>query len=119
VIFHWWIRCKDRVLLKKVGFKGKHKLENKWERDPYIIEFQPDTDIPVYVLTPGHGRSRKVTVHRNMLLPWRPKFGGHRIKVNPWWFMGTMFIRTCIYLIIVITGDTYVIWLIHMTLTKF
>jgi hypothetical protein len=37
-------------LLKKVGFKGKHKLENKWERDPYIIESQPDTDIPVYVL---------------------------------------------------------------------
>ena len=59
----------DRVLLKKVGFKGKHKLENKWERDPYIIESQPDTDIPVYVLTPEHRRSRKVTVHRNMLLP--------------------------------------------------
>jgi hypothetical protein len=36
----------DRVLLKKVGFKGKHKLENKWKRDPYIIESQPDTDIP-------------------------------------------------------------------------
>jgi hypothetical protein len=59
----------DRVLLKKVGFKGKHKLENKWKRDPYIIESQPDTDIPVYVLTPEHRRSRKVTVHRNMLLP--------------------------------------------------
>jgi hypothetical protein len=52
----------DRVLLKKVGFKGKHKLENKWERDPYIIESQPDTDIPVYVITPEHRRSRKETV---------------------------------------------------------
>jgi hypothetical protein len=54
-------------LLKKVGFKGKHKLANKWERDPYMIESQPDTAVPVYVLTPEHGRSRKVTVHRNML----------------------------------------------------
>ena len=59
----------DRILLKKVGFKGKHKLENKWERDPYIIESQPATDIPVYILTPEHRRSRKVKVHRNMLLP--------------------------------------------------
>ena len=56
-------------MLKKVGFKGKHKLANKWERDPYIMESQPDTAIPVYALTPERGRSRKVTVHRNMLLP--------------------------------------------------
>ncbi|XP_063410530.1 uncharacterized protein LOC134693621 [Mytilus trossulus] len=59
----------DRVLLKKVGFKGKHKLQNKCNRDPYIVESQPDTSIHVYVLKPEHGRSRKVTVHRNMLLP--------------------------------------------------
>ncbi|VDI57526.1 Hypothetical predicted protein [Mytilus galloprovincialis] len=59
----------DRVLLKKVGFKGKHKLQNKWDRDPYIIESQPDPSIPVYILKPEHGRSRKVTVHRNMILP--------------------------------------------------
>ena len=58
----------DRVLRKKVGFKGKHKLENKWETDPYIIGSQPATDIPVYCLTPEHRRSRKVTVRRNMLL---------------------------------------------------
>jgi hypothetical protein len=51
----------DRVLLKKIGFKGKHKLEHKWKRDPYIIESQPDTDIPVYVLTAEHGRSSTVS----------------------------------------------------------
>jgi hypothetical protein len=43
----WNLQKGDRVLLKKVGFKSKHKLENKWERDPYIIESQTDTDIPV------------------------------------------------------------------------
>ncbi|VDI60203.1 Hypothetical predicted protein [Mytilus galloprovincialis] len=47
----------------------KHKLQNKWDRDPYIIESQPDPSIPVYILKPEHGRSRKVTVHRNMILP--------------------------------------------------
>jgi hypothetical protein len=50
----------DRVLLKKVGFKGKHKLANKWERDPYIMESQPDTAIPVYALTPERDHCRNL-----------------------------------------------------------
>ena len=58
----------DRVLLKNVAFKGKHKLENKWGREPYIIVSKPDFDIPVYTIRQEHGRIRK-TVHRNMLLP--------------------------------------------------
>ncbi|XP_071144366.1 uncharacterized protein [Mytilus edulis] len=58
----------DRVLLKNVAFRGKHKLENKWGKQPYVIVSKPDSDIPVYIIRQEHGRGRK-TVHRNMLLP--------------------------------------------------
>lgn len=58
----------DRILLKNVAFRGKHKLENKWGKEPYIVISRPDPEIPVYVIRQEHGRIRK-TVHRNMLLP--------------------------------------------------
>jgi len=35
----------DRVLVKNVGIRGKHKLANKWERHTYIVKSQPDPDI--------------------------------------------------------------------------
>ena len=38
----------DLVLVQKVGVKGKHKIGDKWEHDPYIVISQPNDDIPVY-----------------------------------------------------------------------
>ena len=59
----------DRVLVKSVGHKGKHKLADVWEDCPYIVRRQPNPDIPVYQVQreDGHGNVR--TLHRNMLLP--------------------------------------------------
>ena len=37
----------DMVLVQKVGVKGKHKIGDKWEHDPYILISQPDDDILV------------------------------------------------------------------------
>ena len=59
----------DRVLLKNVAFKGKHKLENKWGKEPFIIVSKPNPEIPVYVVRLEHGGRLRKTVHRNMLLP--------------------------------------------------
>ena len=42
----------DRVLVRKVGFQGKHKLADKWEQQPYIVCGMPDPTIPVYVVRP-------------------------------------------------------------------
>nr|KAG5697948.1 hypothetical protein BaRGS_030261 [Batillaria attramentaria] len=39
----------DRVLVRTLAFEGKHKLSDKWEDDPYLVESQPSADIPVYV----------------------------------------------------------------------
>ena len=59
----------DRVLVKIVKFDGRHKLSNKWEEDPYIVESQPNPDIPVYIVKKENGEGRKRTLHRNLLLP--------------------------------------------------
>ena len=60
----------DRVLVKTLGLKGKHKLADKWEKDPYIVQSQPNPDIPVFVVKRENGRSKERTVHRNLLLPF-------------------------------------------------
>ena len=58
-----------RVLVKKVGFQGKHKLANRWEEEVYKVKGQPNPDIPVFVVEKEAGGGTNRTLHRNMLLP--------------------------------------------------
>ena len=61
----------DRVLVKNVGLRGKQKLADRLERQPYIILSQPNPDIPVYTVKLENSRSKKTrTLHRNLLLPF-------------------------------------------------
>jgi hypothetical protein len=32
------VQIGDRVLVKVVSFEGKHKLADRWEHDPYVVE---------------------------------------------------------------------------------
>ena len=58
----------DLVLVKQVAFKGKHKLENRWEDQEYQVLEQPYPGIPVYkVQNMDNGNIR--ILHRNLLLP--------------------------------------------------
>lgn len=59
----------DRVLVQKVGFKGRHKLANFWESSPYVIIDQPNVDIPVFTVQREDKVGRLRTLHRNLLLP--------------------------------------------------
>ena len=59
----------DRVLVKAVSFKGKHKLANKWEDDVFVVLEKPNKDIPVYVVQRESKMGPKRTLHRNLLLP--------------------------------------------------
>ena len=46
----------DRVLVRNVGLRGKQKLADRWESQPYVVCRQPNEDIPVYgsdQTTPG------------------------------------------------------------------
>ena len=60
----------DRVLVKKVGIKGKHKLADIWEASPYFVKSQPMPDIPVYLVQKENSTNKPRTLHRNMLLPF-------------------------------------------------
>ena len=59
---------KDLVLVKIVAHKGRHKLQDKWEPEEYVVVEQPIAGTPVYRVQPVTGRNIK-TLHRNLLLP--------------------------------------------------
>ena len=63
----------DLVLVKRVAWKGRHKIQNKWEPDEYIVLSQPNKSGPMYKVKPlGNGKER--VPHWNMLLPLGIKF---------------------------------------------
>ena len=60
----------DTVLVRNVGLKGKCKLADKWDKQPYIVEEIPNEGIPVYKVKKASGLGKLKTLHRNMLLPF-------------------------------------------------
>ena len=60
----------DRVLIRKVGLKGKNKLADRWDKDIYVVVRQSNLDSPVYEVKKEHGRDVVKTLHRNLLLPF-------------------------------------------------
>ena len=63
----------DIILVKRVAWKGRHKIQNKWEPSEYVVIEQPNLDIPVYKVKSLEDGKIKV-LHRNMLLPLGLKF---------------------------------------------
>ena len=59
---------KDIVLVKIVAHKGRHKLQDKWEPEEYVVVEQPIAGTPVYRVKPAT-RGNIRTLHRNLLLP--------------------------------------------------
>ena len=59
---------KDIVLVKIVAHKGRHKLQDKWESEEYVVVEQPIAGTPVYRVQPVTGDNIR-TLHRNLLLP--------------------------------------------------
>ena len=59
---------KDLVLVKIVAHKGRHKLQDKWEPEEYVVVEQPIAGTPVYRVEPVTGGNIR-TLHRNLLLP--------------------------------------------------
>ena len=46
---------KDIVLVKVVAHKGRHKLQDKWEPEEYVLVEQPIAGTPVYKVQPVNG----------------------------------------------------------------
>ena len=36
------LQIDDLVLVKRVAWKGRHKIQNKWEPDEYVVVAQPN-----------------------------------------------------------------------------
>ena len=58
----------DLVLVRKIAWKGKHKIQDRWESDEYQVIWQPNPGIPVYKVECVAG-GRTMILHRNLLLP--------------------------------------------------
>ena len=56
------------VLVKIVAHKGRHKLQDRWKPEEYVVIEQPIAGTPVYKVKPVNGDNVR-TLHRNLLLP--------------------------------------------------
>ena len=56
------------VLVKIVAHKSRHKIQDKWEPEEYVVVEQPIAGTPVYKVQPVTGGNIR-TLHRNLLLP--------------------------------------------------
>ena len=63
----------DLVLVKIVAHKARHKIQDKWESEEYIVIEQPISGTPVYRVRPVTGTKVR-TLHRNLLLPLGVKY---------------------------------------------
>ena len=63
----------DQVLLKRMAFKGRHKIQDHWEDIVYCVEGQPYNGMLVFRIALVTGEDKVRIVHQNLLLP----FGGN------------------------------------------
>ena len=56
--------------MKKVGFKGKHKLSDIWKPYTYVVVNQPMPGIPVFSVQKEGSNAKPKLLHRIMLLPF-------------------------------------------------
>ena len=71
------VRCSkletgDLVLVRQKAFKGKHKIQDRWENTPYMILEQTRPGLPVYRVQLQGENAKTRVLHRNMLFPLLP-----------------------------------------------
>lgn len=62
------LEVNDRVLVRNVRLRGKHKLADKWESEVYVV-IKRAGDLPVYTVRPETREGPLLTLHRDLLLP--------------------------------------------------
>ncbi len=62
------LQAGDRVLVRNVGIRGKHKIADRWSKTVYQVVKQI-TDSPVYVVKPLTIDGPERTLHRDLFLP--------------------------------------------------
>ena len=72
----------DLVLVKKTAWKGRHKIQDRWESDEYQVIGQPTPGTPVYEMKCIAGGKTRV-LHHNLLLPLQGRIrqqGGQAVE---------------------------------------
>ena len=59
----------DLVLVRQKAFKGKHKLSDRWETNPYVVLEHINPKVPVYRVQSSEDSKKVRVLHRNMLFP--------------------------------------------------
>ena len=54
----------DKVLVRRMAFDGKHKIQDRFEEDVYTVIDKPSENMPVFKV---ESRERCRTLHRNLL----------------------------------------------------
>ncbi|KAK7945555.1 hypothetical protein WMY93_001283 [Mugilogobius chulae] len=62
------LEVEDRVLVRNVRLRGKHKLSDKWEHDIFVVVSRAG-ELPVYKVKPENKDGPLRTLHRDLLLP--------------------------------------------------
>lgn len=70
----------DRVLIRNVRLRGKHKISDKWEATVHVVVGRAGT-LPVYTVKPENKEGPLRTLHRDLLLPcgYLPTEDGHPV----------------------------------------
>ena len=58
----------DRCLVRKLGPRISSKIDDRWEKDVYVVDSRVE-DLPVYTVVREDGLGPRRTLHRNLLLP--------------------------------------------------
>ena len=56
------------MLVKQTAWKGRHKIQDRWESEEYQVVGQPTPGVPVYMVK-GVAGGRTRVLHGNLLLP--------------------------------------------------
>ena len=71
------------MLVEKLDIKGKHKIADKWEAEPYSVMDQPISDVLVLNVKGEDGQGRLRKLLRNQLF----SFSGLPAPIVKWMIM--------------------------------
>ena len=72
------VRCSklepgDLVLVKRFGFRGKHKIQDRWENQVYEVLESCHSSPLVFRIRREDGTGKIRVLHRNLLLPFKTR----------------------------------------------
>ena len=68
-VWHTQLKVGDKILLKCTAFKGKHKIQDRWENSIYEVIKHLIGKVPVFKIKLMEGEDKIKVMHQSLLLP--------------------------------------------------